>query len=251
MPFEILAPLLIFFALVAASLGALHVHGRFADHLSHDETNNTIRLTANLFTVMTSLMLGLMLNSAKNTLASVDRNFHANATQIILLDKTLRRIGPDGDMARHGLLAYAQKALQDRKSLGDAGVTDKQLEQTLNAVGDNLNHMTPTDGQQVELWHDAQQQFQKLVEMRWTLIEQEQGTIPPPLIGLLGACLVLIFASFGYRAPPNFVVVSTLLVSAFLISAAIYLILDMDVPYSGPIQISPEPLQRAILELQA
>jgi len=45
-------------------------------------------------------------------------------------------------------------------------------------------------------------------------------------------------------AVPDFVV------SAALIAGALYLILDMDVPFSGPIQISSAPLQRALVELQ-
>jgi hypothetical protein len=62
---------------------------------------------------------------------------------------------------------------------------------------------------------------------------------------MLTAWLVLIFASFGYRAPRNAVVTLTLVASAALISGSIYLILDMDVPFSGPIKISPAPLLRA------
>ena len=62
---------------------------------------------------------------------------------------------------------------------------------------------------------------------------------------MLVAWLVLIFASFGYRAPRNAVVVSTFAVAAVLIAGAIYLIIDMDVPFTGPIQISPAPLLRA------
>jgi hypothetical protein len=62
--------------------------------------------------------------------------------------------------------------------------------------------------------------------------------------------LVLIFASFGYRAPRNLVVVASLFVAAALVSAAIYLIMDMDVPFSGPIQISPKPLERVIAQMQ-
>ncbi|WP_457151983.1 bestrophin-like domain, partial [Mesorhizobium sp. P5_C1] len=91
---------------------------------------------------------------------------------------------------------------------------------------------------------------QKVVELRWILIEQSEGTIPAPLIAMLVAWLVLIFASFGFRAPRNAITVSTFVVSAVLIAGAIYLILDMDIPFSGPIQISPAPLQRALAELQ-
>ena len=44
---------------------------------------------------MTSLVLGLLLNSAKNTLKSTDRNVHAFATELILMDRTLRQYGPE------------------------------------------------------------------------------------------------------------------------------------------------------------
>ncbi|TIT63102.1 MAG: DUF4239 domain-containing protein, partial [Mesorhizobium sp.] len=40
------------------------------------------------------------------------------------------------------------------------------------------------------------------------------------------------------------------IVSAALVAAALYLIMDMDIPFSGPIQISPAPLQRALAELK-
>jgi hypothetical protein len=67
---------------------------------------------------------------------------------------------------------------------------------------------------------------------------------------MLVAWLALIFASFGFRAPKNAITATTLMVSAALIAGAIYLILDMDVAFSGPIQISPAPLERALAELQ-
>ncbi|WP_246686812.1 hypothetical protein [Mesorhizobium sp. B2-4-19] len=67
---------------------------------------------------------------------------------------------------------------------------------------------------------------------------------------MLHAWLALIFASFGFRAPKNAITLATYVVSAALIAGAIYLILDMDVPFPGTIQISPAPLERALAELQ-
>jgi hypothetical protein len=89
------------------------------------------------------------------------------------------------------------------------------------------------------------------VELRLHLIQSADGTIPTPVIAMLGAWLVMIFASFGYRAPKNPVVVTTLLVSSFLVAVSLYLILDMDVPFSGPIRVSPAPLQRVIEQMKA
>ncbi|WP_348642935.1 hypothetical protein [Mesorhizobium sp. B2-8-9] len=109
--------------------------------------------------------------------------------------------------------------------------------------------MTPADARQTAAQQAATQQLQKLIEQRWILAEQSEGAIPAPLIVLLVAWLTLIFASFGFRAPRNGTIVFTCLVSGALVAAAIYLIVDMDSPFSGPIQVSPAPLQRALAEL--
>jgi hypothetical protein len=62
--------------------------------------------------------------------------------------------------------------------------------------------------------------------------------------------LTIIFASFGYRAPRNTIVTASFFLAALLISAALYLILDMDTPFSGMTQPSNLPLQRALAQLQ-
>jgi len=45
-------------------------------------------------------------------------------------------------------------------------------------------------------------------------------------------------------------VATTFLISAALIASSIYVILDINEPFTGPIQISPAPLQRALVEMQ-
>lgn len=67
---------------------------------------------------------------------------------------------------------------------------------------------------------------------------------------MLAAWLTLIFASFGYRAPRNPMVIGMFIISSLLIAASVYLVLDMDVPFHGPIQISDEPLRRALAVMQ-
>ena len=45
-------------------------------------------------------------------------------------------------------------------------------------------------------------------------------------------------------------VVASLVVSALLVAGAIYLILDMDIPFDGTIQVSAAPLERVVAELE-
>ena len=74
--------------------------------------------------------------------------------------------------------------------------------------------------------------------------------VPGSVVCMLVAWLVLIFASLGYRAPRNRVVVASFVAAALLISVSVYLILDMNSPFSGPIQLSDEPLRRALTEIK-
>ena len=249
---EAFVAMAIFACLAAASLGSLAFHDKLPGHHRQDDTNNVVRLVANLFVVMASLVLGLMINSSRSTFQSVDDNVHAYATELILMDRTLRQYGPGADDIRKPLVAYVEQVVGDVADKDETPTVANTLsELLLNEIGNRLTALTSLtqDSEHTALLQDARQQLQKVIEMRWVLIEQSEGAIPVPLIVMLVAWLVLIFASFGFRAPCNAIVVGAFVLSAALIAGSLYLIMDMDIPFSGPIQISLAPLQRALLEL--
>ena len=249
--YETLVAAGIFLCLVVASLGALVVSGRLPTPYLQDDTYNVVRLAANIFVVATSLVLGLLLNTAKNTFEAVDRNVHAFATDLILLDRTLRHYGPEASDARQRLAVYVRQAVEGTwRADGSRVLDDRAAERLLDEVGNALVAIRPSDPVRAELWREAQINLQNVVKRRWSLIEESEGTIPAAFLVMLVAWLVLIFASFGYRAPQNAVVVTTLVVAAFLIAGSIYLILDMDLPFQGSIQISPAALQRVEEQLR-
>lgn len=67
---------------------------------------------------------------------------------------------------------------------------------------------------------------------------------------MLVASMTLICASFGYWAPRNPMVAGMFTVSALLVAASVCLVLDMNIPFHGPIQISDALLRRAPAEMQ-
>lgn len=250
--YEIVFAVGVFVILIAASLGTLMTYEWLPPTHREEATNGVVRLVANIFVVMTSLVLGLMINSAKNTFEAIDHDLHIFATDIIVLDRTLRDYGADADPTRQKLIAYMERAAATAVSPKDDPLVegDRTSERMLDDVGDSLSTLTPSNDDETALLASAKQQLRNLVEQRWTIIEHTDGTIPVPLIAMLVAWLVLIFASFGYRAPKNAVVVTTFIMASLLISTSLYLIIDMDVPFSGPIQISEAPLKSALAELQ-
>lgn len=240
MDFETVAPILICAVLVATAMAAMALRSRVPARWREDEPSTP--LTAHFLTVMTSLLLGLMLNSARTTFEGVNHNVGAAATQVTLLDRTLRRYGPETAPARHDLLVFARTV----QAVADGGDDSHPLD----ALEDRIAALAPADAPHAALQQDAQQQARTLVETRLALVEQGEGQVPRPLIVMLGLWLTAIFAMLGYRAPSNPVMRTKLIVTAILVSGAIYLLLDMDVPYSGPIAVSWQPLERAAAAMQ-
>ena len=71
---------------------------------------DVVRLVINLFVVMTSLVLGLLINTAKNRFDAINREVHMFATDLILLDRMLQLYGDDAGETRQRLVAYVDRA---------------------------------------------------------------------------------------------------------------------------------------------
>jgi hypothetical protein len=242
------------FTFVLLSLVAfltMYFHSRLPERYRDAETAATVSKIANIFVVITSLVFGLLITSSKNTFEAIDRNQHNYGTDLILLDRVLRDYGADANGARNRLIAYAEEALAHPARVDEIERTKQDRSGgALDAVGTALNAIHPADPFHQGLLSDARNHYHDVVHLRWVIVEQSEGSLPTPILGMLLAWLTLIFASYGYRAPPNIVVVSMLLISAALMAASVYLVLDMNVPFKGPIQISDQPIRRALNEMQ-
>jgi hypothetical protein len=59
---------------------------------------------------------------------------------------------------------------------------------------------------------------------------------------ILVSWLVVIFLGFSVVAPPNATTTLALVASAFSVACAVFLILELDHPFSGLIRIPSEPM---------
>ena len=103
---ESIVAVLAFVSMMGAALVGRFRKTRPSSEHQQDDTSSVVRLVGNLFVVMTSLVLGLMLNSAKNTFETNSQDIRALATEIILLDRTMRALGPEAGDARRHLVEY-------------------------------------------------------------------------------------------------------------------------------------------------
>jgi len=244
---ELLVAASAFLSMLGAVFVGFKVHSKYCSSDTHSQTQETIGLISNMFVVVTSLVLSLMLNSAKGTFETNNNNVHALASQIILLDRTMRSLEPEAAEARGHLLAYIVASLKEPNIVEE----DPEAAASLEAAGASLRAIHVTDDQKLALWNDARQLYRQVAQQRWVVVDTSGGTIPTPMIVLLILWLSAAFAGFGYRAPDNAIVRVSFLMAALLISGGIYVICDMDTPSSGLFRTSNFPFQRALAHLQA
>ena len=73
--------------------------------------------------------------------------------------------------------------------------------------------------------------------------------LPAPFLVVVVFWLSVLFLSFGLFSPPNPTVIVTLLVCALSVAGAMFLIVDLDDPFGGLIQISSHSLRNALTQI--
>jgi hypothetical protein len=85
-----------------------------------------------------------------------------------------------------------------------------------------------------------------LAQTRLALFVQAGSSIPMPFLAILVFWLAIIFASFSLFSRLNPTLVAALLVFALSAAGALYLVLELNQPFAGLMQISSTPLRTAL-----
>jgi hypothetical protein len=88
-----------------------------------------------------------------------------------------------------------------------------------------------------------------LLRTRWLVLGLVGSSVPRPFLIILMAWLTLLFASFGLFAPRNPIVISALSFCALSVASAILLILELDTPFTGLLEISDGPIRYALSQM--
>ena len=220
-------------------------------HLDKD-SQEVVKLGAGIIGTITALVLGLLVSSAKGTFDTINDGIKQSSAKIILLDRILAQYGPEAQGIRDQMkrsLTASLEAARLRKLAGAPEPAAVQFTNRVEGVQSLLRVLTPqTDGQR-QLLAQAQQIAGDMSQTRWLLMEEAQNELPVPLLVILVCWLTVLFVSFGLFAPRNATVLSVLFVCACSVSAAVFLILEMNRPLEGMIKVSNAPLRNALEHL--
>jgi hypothetical protein len=237
------------FALVFGSaLLAMLVHIALPEHHLSSDSKDVVKLGVALIATMSALVLGLLVASAKSSFDTRSNQLVQVSADIILLDRVLARYGPETKEARSLLQRSVAATVErfwpaegDKPIAIDPGVVE--------ALYDKIEALSPQSDAQRTLRSQAETMALDVGRIRVLLFEHLGTSIPLPFLVVLVFWLCIIFASFGLFAPRNATVLAVLCVCALSVSAAIFLILELDRSFEGLLQVSGAPLRTALVQL--
>ena len=240
------------FAFVFGSaLCGIYLRKALPDRHLTSESRDLVRLGVGVIATMSALVLGLLVTSAKGSYDTQRAETLQLSGQVVVLDRLLAHYGPEAKEARDVHKRNVANAIDQLWSRDGDGSRRTQLESMAGEILlDKIQQLSPTNDAQRTLHSRAVNMAIEIgPQTRWLFVAQSRRSIPVPLMVAVVFWFCIIFASFGLFAPRNPVVMITLLICALSVSLAIFIILELDQPFEGVIQISSEPLRNALAHL--
>lgn len=238
---------IIFCCIFAGALLGMWLGHALPQHHLDGETKDLVKLGVGLIGTMAALLLGLLVASAKSSYDARSSELTQMAANTVLLDRALVHYGPAAGPIR-GVLKVAVARMIDQvwgKGYTDAGSLLEGA-QPLGVVYDKIQELDPQSDAQRAIQSQAASIILNFGQERLLLFAQSGSSISTPFLVVVVFWLTVLFISFGLFAPRNPTAIVTLFVAAISVAGALYLVLDLDHPFSGLMQISSAPLRNAL-----
>jgi len=237
------------FALIlgGAIAGAV-VRSKLPEHHLTGDSKEVIRLSTALVATLTALVLALMFAATRASFEHTAASISRLATDISELDDVLEEYGPEAVPIRKQLREEMGPLIdamwrEDAIAAGRVAPGRAKHNSTALAMVRDLQPRTPG---QASLHARALQISTDIQQTRLGLFAQPPDSVSTPFMVVLILWMMFLFTTFSMSAKPNPTLAIVLFVCILSASGAIYLILELGLPFDGLMQVSNESLREAL-----
>jgi hypothetical protein len=246
----VLISIVIFLLTLAASYAGLEVQKRLRDEHRTGESKGVVGQVAGLLTLLLALVLGTLIGVSYAYFSTQKTELEGFSAQVLRLDQALAQYGPETKPLRDRMKAGIVKAYETFWGGGEVDSSLLTVEAPLanaQAIGDFLATLQPKTDQQKQALATAVL-YNGMVEQSRLLMSLQVASLPVSwiLIAILVFWTVALFFAIGLFAEQNTLVIAALAFGAVSIAFAIFLILELGLPYTGLLKISPAALEETI-----
>ena len=241
--------LIIFGCVFGSALLGMFLRRVLPEHHLSSHSKDSVLLATGLVATMAALILGLLIASAKDSYDKEASGITEMAAKIIFLDRMLANYGPETKDTRDQLRQVVQRMIErtwpENSQTVELDPTAARAEPLYTAI----QQLSPKNDLQTALKSQALTTSLELSQLRWLEFEQADTSISAPMLYILTFWLAVLFVSFGMFSPPNGTVIISLILAALSVAVAIFLLLELNRPFEGIMQISSAPFVDAITHL--
>ena len=244
---SLLISILVFAFVFGGALAGLAI--RVPEHHQDTETKDVVKLVMGLVATIAALVLSLLIASAHSSYDRQASEVQELGVQLVQLDQVLAHYGPEANESRAQLRRMVKVEVE--RLWPDAGAARTAMPNPQKYVPTEdlfhtVNRLTPSSDAQ----RSAQARALQLMTIMGTTIrllhQQAGGSLSWPFFIVLVFWLVVLFAGFGLYARHNATTTTALFIGALTVAGATFLILEMNRPYSGLMEISSAPISDAL-----
>lgn len=216
------------------------------------DSKEVIKLGMGVVAMLAALVLGLLVASAKSSYDARKSEIGQITADVMLLDYLFLEYGDDAEVARAALRQaippVVDRIWREGHSLPSHAEPFKPVAEG-EAFYQRVQDLQPGNDRQRGLQARIVQVTNDLMQTRFLLFSHLRSSIPLPFLAVLLLWMIVLFAGFSLMAPANATTLASLVICALSVSAAIFLILELDHPFAGILLIPSEPLRNALLPL--
>jgi hypothetical protein len=242
--------ILIFVLFMVAGYAGLALQTRLGPEHKTDGTKGVIGQISGLVSLLLALVLGTLIGVSWAYFSGQRTNLENFSAQVLRLDQALAQFGPETKPMRDSLregIGKAHAAIWGGGTIDPAMLTVQRPLAEAQAVSDYLATLQPkTDAQKAAL--ATANTYASLVEQSRLSISLQIASAPVSwgLIAILVFWTAALFFAIGLYAESNGLVTAALTFGALSIAFAIFLILELGMPYTGLFKVSPAALEQTI-----
>lgn len=242
--------IVIFILILGSGYAGIMAQKRLAEDHKTPDSRGVIGQVAGLVSLLLALVLGTLIGVSFSFFSSQKTQLETFSAQVLRLDQALKQYGPETKPARDKL---KEAIVIGYETFWGGGKPDRNaltvqwpLEDS-QRMADYLATLQPkTDAQKQAL--ATANQYASMVEQTRLLTSLQVASHPVSavLVVILVFWTVALFFAIGLYATPNVLVLTALTFGALSIAFAIFLILELGLPYTGLFRVSPAALEQTI-----
>jgi hypothetical protein len=236
-----------------AALGLILKHA-MPEKMTHGAPRDAVASVVGLLTLLCALVLGLLVWQAYGVYSNQNATIQNYALRVLMEDLALADYGPEAAPAREGLRDGLEHTLKDlwgpRFTDDFITVNYRAAISALRSGQFFLDTLEPSTESQKAALAAASQAQAASAQMRVQMALALTNPISYPLIAIVVAWVAVLLCGYGFMSRVSVVSIVALALGALAVSSAVYTIIELSDPYSGPFRASPAPIERLLQDIR-